>query len=72
MTRQSSNSRVEEELLTIDQACARLFKSRATLAKWRCEGTGPDYIKVGKTVLYPRSAIEKVLSSGVVRLGRVA
>jgi hypothetical protein len=32
--------------------------SAGTLANWRVKRIGPDYIKIGKAVLYPLSALE--------------
>lgn len=38
-----------EPHLTPAQLAARLGCSPATLARWRCEGTGPVFIKPGGT-----------------------
>jgi predicted DNA-binding transcriptional regulator AlpA len=35
------------EILTTDQAAARLALGRSTLEKWRCTGNGPKFIKLG-------------------------
>jgi predicted DNA-binding transcriptional regulator AlpA len=35
------------EILTTDQAAARLALGRSTLEKWRCAGNGPKFIKLG-------------------------
>jgi predicted DNA-binding transcriptional regulator AlpA len=35
------------EILTTDQAAARLALGRSTLEKWRCLGNGPKFIKLG-------------------------
>ena len=35
------------EILTTDQAAARLALGRSTLEKWRCVGNGPKFIKLG-------------------------
>lgn len=32
--------------------------SVATLARWRCEGKGPTYIKIGRSVFYTDEALE--------------
>ena len=37
--------------------------SERKLARGRTDGTGPDFCKVGRKVLYRRSAIEKWLAS---------
>jgi len=36
-----------DELLTTPDAAAYLGLSRKTLERFRCEGTGPQYVKVG-------------------------
>jgi len=43
------------EWLSKDQAAAFLHKSPRVLRFWRTAGTGPAYVKLGKTVLYNRS-----------------
>jgi predicted DNA-binding transcriptional regulator AlpA len=40
--------------------------STSTLEKWRCTGDGPDFIRVGRAVLYRRSAIERWLEARTV------
>ena len=41
--------------------------SFVTLARWRCKGTGPSYIKVGFRVLYHGSALNDWLEKRTVR-----
>jgi len=50
----------DEEMLTIDELLARWRGqvARKTLANWRVQGRGPVFVKVGKAVLYPVSAVE--------------
>jgi len=38
---------------------ATLTIPESTLAKWRYEGTGPAYIRVGKHVRYPAEEVER-------------
>lgn len=52
------NAQPNDKVWTIEQLAERLSVHPATLARWRSEGTGPDYIKVGRTILYPESAIQ--------------
>lgn len=51
---------VDKEMLTIDELLARWrgIVARGTLANWRVQGKGPSFVKVGKAVLYPVSAVE--------------
>ncbi|MGN7614602.1 helix-turn-helix transcriptional regulator [Magnetococcales bacterium HHB-1] len=38
-----------------------------TLAKWRTEGTGPPFIKMGKTVVYQISALKEWLQANTTQ-----
>ena len=38
-----------------------------TWAAWRSLGTGPDYVKANRRVLYPRTAVVEWLERGLVR-----
>lgn len=38
-----------------------------TWAAWRSLGTGPDYIKANRRVLYPKTAVVEWLERGLVR-----
>lgn len=44
----------------------RALAARQTLAHWRHEGRGPDYIKVGARVAYLGSALNRWLASRTV------
>ncbi len=37
----------------------RIGKSTRTLARWRDEGSGPEYVRLGRTVYYPEAAAAK-------------
>lgn len=45
----------EDELLTAPEAAAVVKFKVTTLAVWRCEGKGPAYLKVNRSVRYRRS-----------------
>lgn len=47
------------ERLTVQQLMERWGKAKQTLAKMRFEGTGPRYIRIGRTILYPLDAVEE-------------
>ena len=38
-----------------------------TLANWRCEGKGPQWVKLGRKVLYPVSCLEDWCRACLVR-----
>lgn len=46
------------DLLTPDEAGKYLRCAKQTLARWRCEGGGPAYVKVGVRVLYHRRDLD--------------
>lgn len=50
-----------DEMLTIEELVARWkgTVAKKTLANWRVQGRGPKFVKAGKAVLYPLSAVEK-------------
>jgi hypothetical protein len=32
--------------------------AKQSLAKWRCEGRGPEFVRVGGRIMYERSALD--------------
>lgn len=52
-----------DRLLTPKEAADFLRKSDSFLAKARMDGTGPAYIKVGRSVLYSETALQHWLKS---------
>ena len=49
------------DLLTERQLADELQKSPASLARWRRNGTGPRWLRVGKTPMYRWSDVESWL-----------
>ncbi len=54
------------EFLTTHEASAFLRISKPTLERWRMEGRGPRYIKIGHRVLYPHAELERFLREHLV------
>jgi predicted DNA-binding transcriptional regulator AlpA len=52
-----------EKIHTPKETAARLKVSESFLAKKRVSGGGPKFIKVGRAVRYPESAIREYLSA---------
>ena len=52
-----------EVFLTSREAAEYLRLSVDTLARWRCHGTGPEYVKSGLKVLYRRDALDAFTDS---------
>jgi predicted DNA-binding transcriptional regulator AlpA len=48
-----------EEMISPSKLADELDVTESALAKWRCDGTGPPFCKLGyKVVRYPRSTVE--------------
>jgi transcriptional regulator with XRE-family HTH domain len=45
------------ELLTASEVAGALRVSASTLARWRCEGRGPAFVKLPKCVSYTRQGV---------------
>ena len=54
---------MEDELLTSKIVARRIDMSEPSLARMRCEGTGPAYLKLGRSVKYRWSDVEAWLQS---------
>ena len=57
--------RVDNNLLQ-DEAAHYLRSKPRTLEKWRLEGVGPAYVKVGHRVVYRRADLERWMESRLV------
>jgi predicted DNA-binding transcriptional regulator AlpA len=54
---------MEDVLLTSKIVARRIDMSEPSLARMRCEGTGPAYLKLGRSVKYRWSDVEAWLQS---------
>jgi predicted DNA-binding transcriptional regulator AlpA len=61
--------KMEDEYLDTDQLAAYLHVSPQTLRQWRWLGQGPAGFKVGRRVLYPRSAVVRWLAEQAAAQG---
>jgi Helix-turn-helix domain len=55
------------KLLTPEMVEQKFHIKRGTLANWRCQGRGPEYVKTGRKVLYTLTALEEWSRSCTVR-----
>ena len=55
-----------DDLIRERDAAKIIDVHKMTLAGWRHEGRGPEYIKIGKNIRYRRSAIEKWLEDRTI------
>lgn len=56
----------KDELLTEPETARRLGCSVSGLRKWRTEGTGPRYIRIGRLIRYQVADLDKWLSAQTV------
>lgn len=54
---------MEDVLLTSKIVARRIDMSEPSLARMRCDGTGPTYLKLGRSVKYRWSDVEAWLQS---------
>ena len=52
-----------KQWMRTEDAARYMHHSPKTLEKWRIYGTGPEYVKLGRVVLYDCNAIEEFLNS---------
>ena len=60
----------EKKWLLTDEAAAYSGFAGATLKKWRAQGTGPVYRKVGRCVRYSVADLNAFMASGLERGGK--
>lgn len=58
------------EYLSPDEAADLLGKSPATLARWRGDGVGPSYIKLGHSIRYRRADLDEFMRASRVETDR--
>lgn len=51
-----------KHLLPVDDAAAYLSLSRATLDKWRVQGGGPEFARIGRRIFYRRRVLDQFIS----------
>jgi excisionase family DNA binding protein len=56
---------LEDEYLTTQEVAERLRTSPDTVRYWRHVGKGPQSFKVGRRVLYPKSAVDEWIAEAM-------
>ena len=57
-----------EQLLTPVEAATRLRLAKQTLARWRCEGSGPRFVRLsGNRIAYRACDLDDWLADRIVR-----
>jgi hypothetical protein len=49
-------------LVTTDETARRLRLAKQTLARWRVEGKGPRFVRLGGKILYPSPNVDAFVS----------
>jgi predicted site-specific integrase-resolvase len=52
-----------KKYLTPDEAARLIGAASQTLARWRCEGGGPQFIRVGRKIMYGADDISVWMNS---------
>jgi predicted DNA-binding transcriptional regulator AlpA len=52
-----------DRLLSIKQAAVILNLTTSSLAKWRVYGGGPEFVKLGRRILYRQSALDSFIEA---------
>jgi hypothetical protein len=58
-----------DELIDAVEAARLLRQKPQTLAAWRCENRGPQYVKIGRSIFYRRLSIGIFLAGSIVTPG---
>jgi hypothetical protein len=53
------------EVLTAEETARLLKLATQTLARWRVEGTGPKFVRLGNRIFYRSADIENFLSTRI-------
>ena len=53
--------------LTTGEAAAYLGMAASTLNKWRCDGDGPHFLKLGRAVRYRQDDLDRFLETRMFR-----
>jgi hypothetical protein len=59
-------------LLSPDELAQNLELSPATLATWRCQRTGPPFVKVGRKIWYPKDRVRAWMETNLHGGGEAA
>jgi hypothetical protein len=62
----SSTLRSDLEIFSEDELAHVLVVKSQTLATWRAESKGPDYVKLGKSIFYRKQDVLTWINASVV------
>ncbi len=64
---ETDKSSISSQVLTTSEAARYLGLSASTLNRWRCYGTGPKYLKLGRAVRYRADELDAFLEAKLLR-----
>ena len=56
-----------ERFYKVDDPALTALASKDTFNRWRCNGTGPEYVRFGRRILYSGKALNDFIASRTVR-----
>jgi excisionase family DNA binding protein len=62
-------SESKQEYLTVEEVCNLLHVSKPTLCRWRKQGRGPAYLKMGPTssaIVYPHETLDEWIHANTI------
>lgn len=62
------NNKPRADLFKVEEASNYLRKSKSWLDHARLDGSGPDYVRIGGTIFYARSALDAFIAAKTVRM----
>lgn len=55
-----------DELVGANEAAKILHQKPQTLAAWRCDKRGPEYVKLGRQIFYRRSSLSAYIATQII------
>jgi len=62
---------MEKRLMTTKEAAEYLNLAVQTLCNYRYTGNPPDYVKIGRKIMYEKSTLDRFIDAGRVTVQRV-
>lgn len=64
---QSANSDIWQDFIIREDLADELGVTTDTLARWATQGAGPDFLKIGRRVYYPKDSVRAWLKTRVIK-----
>ncbi len=56
----------DSDLMVTERAAEYLDVSKGTLPVWRCRGTGPKYVRIGRCIKYRKADLDAYIEERTV------